>query len=220
MNHFIIQLILKETPVTPRSYSMRNRAASAAETRRRLIEATVTLHAERGILATKPADVAAKANVAITTYYKHFPSLESLVRACGGRLREIMPPPDPVSLAALPPDPAVCIAAMVRALFDDYEVRERWLYAGRTEERAIPELQESMKALRGVRDAFVRAALGDAAADPEAVGVATALVDFWAWRTLRREAALSQDQAIRAVTAAVQRVGSSGRSARDRSPTG
>lgn len=184
---------------------MRNRAASAAETRRRLIEATVALHGERGVLATRPADVAARADVALTTYYKHFPSLDDLVRACGGRLREMLPPPDPAGLAGLRRRPER-IAAMVRTLFDDYELRERWLHMARAEERAVPALQHSMSAQRAVRDAFVQAALGESADQRETAGVVAALVDFWAWRTLRREVGLSQAEAIRAVTVAVQRL--------------
>lgn len=183
---------------------MRKRAASAAETRRRLIEATVALHGERGVLATRPADIAARADVALTTYYKHFPSLDDLVRACGGRLCERLPPPDPAGLAGVRRPER--IAAMVRTLFDDYELRERWLHVARAEERAVPALQHSMSAQRATRDAFVQAALGESGDQRETAGVVAALVDFWAWRTLRREVGLSQAEAIRAVTVAVQRL--------------
>ncbi len=183
---------------------MRKRAASAAETRRRLIEATVALHGERGVLATRPADIAARADVALTTYYKHFPSLDDLVRACGGRLCEMLPPPDPARLAGVRRPEQ--IAAMVRTLFDDYELRERWLHVARAEERAVPALQHSMSAQRATRDAFVQAALGESGDQRQTAGVVAALVDFWAWRTLRREVGLSQAEAIRAVTVAVQRL--------------
>ncbi len=184
---------------------MAKRALSAQETRWQIIDAAVMLHAERGVLRTKPADIAARANVALTTYYKHFPFLGSLVRACTTRGRELNPPPDPATVAALPPDPAVRVAAMVRMLFDYYEVREPWLYAGRTEARLVPELRPIMEGLVTIRDAFVRAALVDAAADREPVGLATALVDFWAWRTLRREVGLTQEEVIRVVTETVKR---------------
>lgn len=179
---------------------MTRRAAHAAETRRRIVEATLALHAERGILGTKPADVAARANVALTTYYKHFPAVGDLVRACTSRGRELIPPPDLAALEGLPPDPAVRIEAMVRTLYQYYEAREPWLYAGRTEERHIPEVRPVLEGLGRVRDAFVRAALAPAAADRPTVGVVTALVDFWAWRTLRREVGLTQEEAIRRVT--------------------
>lgn len=189
----------------PRRYSTVRRAAMAQETRQRIVDAALALHAERGILGTKPAQIAARAEVALTTFYKHFPALGSLVRACTTRGRELIPVPDPAIVSALPRNLAVRIETMARTLFDFYEAREPWLYVGRTEERLVPELQPVLQAQRAVRDAFVRAALEGTGASREAVAVATALVDFWAWRTLRREVGLSQEQASDAVIATVRR---------------
>lgn len=190
---------------------MAKRAALAAETRRRIVDAAVALHAERGVLAAKPADIAVQADVALTTYYKHFPTIGDLVRACTTRGREVIPPPDLSALRALPPDPALRIEAMVRTLYQYYEAREPWLYAGRTEERHIPEVQPVMEGLRGVRDAFVRAALAGTGVGRQTVGVVTALVDFWAWRILRREVGLTREEMIRSVTEAAKRVAGVGR---------
>lgn len=190
----------------PRPYSMDKRAAQEAETRRRIVDAAVALHADRGVLGAKPTDIAARADVSLTTYYKHFPSLGDLVRACTTRGREMIPPPDPATVTALPPDPAVRIPAMVRALFQYYEAREPWIYAGRTEERHIPEVQPVMEGLRRVRDAFVQSALGSLKIGREAMGVVTALVDFWAWRVLRRDVGLIQEEVINGVTAALKRI--------------
>lgn len=190
----------------PRRYSSRKRAEKAQETRRRIVEAAFALHAERGIQGTRPQDIAARADVALTTYYKHFPTVGELVRACGARGMELTPPPDPAILAGLPQDPAAQIEAAVRALFAFYEAREEWLYTGWTEERFIPEIQFGMAHLREMRAAFVRGALALAAAGPEAVGVATALADFWAWHTLRREVGLTQEHAIDAVVKTVARI--------------
>ena len=189
----------------PRRYSTVRRAAMAQETRQRIVDAALALHAERGILGTKPAQIAARAEVALTTFYKHFPALGSLVRACTTRGRELIPAPDSAIVSALPPVPAVRIERMTRTLFEYYEAREPWLYVGRTEERLVPELQPVLQAQRAVRDAFVHAALEGTGASREAVAVATALVDFWAWRTLRREVGLSQEQASNAVIATVRR---------------
>lgn len=195
---------------------MQKRAALAAETRRRIVQATFALHAERGVRGTKPAAIAARANVALTTYYKHFPTMDDLVRACGARGREQAPPPDPATMAGLPRDPSVRIAAMVRTLFDYYQVREPWLYTGRTEERYFRDIQLGMAHLREVRDAFVRAALAPARPGGGAAGVVTALVDFWAWRTLRREVGLAQEEVIRSVIETVGRVAGVGRQDRRR----
>ncbi len=185
---------------------MLKRAAQAADTRRRIIEATQALHGQRGVLRSKPADIAARADVSLATYYKYFPTIGDLVRACTGRGREQVPPPEPGPLAYLPPHPAARIPAMVRALFQYYETREPWLYVGWTEERLVPELQPIMEKLRALGDAFVRAALADAQVGREIRGVATALVTFWTWRTLRRDVGLMQEEVIRSVTLALKRL--------------
>jgi AcrR family transcriptional regulator len=185
---------------------MQKRAAKEAETRQRIVDAAVALHREKGAWRTKPAEIAARANVSLATYYKYFPSLGAMVTACTARGRELIPPPDAESVAALPPDPAARIQAMVRTLFDYYEVREPWLYAGRTEEKLIPELRPAVDRLRGLREAFVRAALAPVVAGREVTGVVNALVDFWAWRTLRGEVGFTQEEATAHVADAIQRV--------------
>ncbi|MBI4608520.1 MAG: TetR/AcrR family transcriptional regulator [Candidatus Rokubacteria bacterium] len=166
----------------------------------------MSLHAERGIVTTKPADIAARANVALTTYYKHFPNLDSLVRACTERGRQRNPPPDPATIAALPPGPGARVSMMVETLFRYYALREPWLFTGRTEVRFVPQLQQVMAGLAVTRDAFVREALTPAGASPGAVAVTTALVDFWAWHTLRREVGLTEDEVVRVVVTTIWRV--------------
>lgn len=66
-----------------RKYEMRRRAAAVEETRRRILEATSACHREYGITATSLDDVARRAGVAIGTVYRHYPTLEHLVGACG-----------------------------------------------------------------------------------------------------------------------------------------
>jgi len=59
--------------MTPRSYQMGKRAESAAQTRQRIVQATMALHRDRGIAATTMKDIAARADVGIGTLYHHFP---------------------------------------------------------------------------------------------------------------------------------------------------
>ena len=63
------------------------------ETRRRILEATLSLHAEKGILGTSWQDIARRADVSVGTVYKHFPSLDELVPACGELMYAITRPP-------------------------------------------------------------------------------------------------------------------------------
>jgi AcrR family transcriptional regulator len=185
---------------------MRKRAALGTEVRRRIVDAAVQVHREKGALQAKPAEIAARANVSLTTYYKHFPTLGTLVTACTARGRELIPPPDPQTIDALPPEPGRRIPAMVRVLFDYYEAREPWIYAGRTEERFIPEVRPVMERLRSLREAFVRTTLIGTAAEAGGVAAANVVVDYWAWRTLRREYGFAQEDAIAATVRALRRL--------------
>ena len=84
---------------------MTRRASAAAQTRRRIVEATRELHIEQGIAATSWDDIAARAGVGVGTVYRHFPSLDELIPACGEIVRRPSrcPPrrPSPRSSAAL-----------------------------------------------------------------------------------------------------------------------
>src|SRR5438445_9796001 len=68
--------------MAPRAYRMTRRAAANAETRRRIVDAAIALHAEKGILGTSWPDIAKRADVALGTVYRHFPGLDQLVPAC------------------------------------------------------------------------------------------------------------------------------------------
>jgi len=65
-----------------RSYRLKQRAESAEETRRRLVEATFALHGEQGIAATTMKQIAERAGVGVGTVYHHFPTIEDTVAAC------------------------------------------------------------------------------------------------------------------------------------------
>jgi AcrR family transcriptional regulator len=72
---------------------MTRRSAAVKETRRRIVDATVALHAEQGVQTTSFEDVAGRADVALATVYRHFPTLEAIVHACGERTVELIHPP-------------------------------------------------------------------------------------------------------------------------------
>ena len=60
----------------PRKYDLGRRAAAAEQTRRRIVDATVALHAEQGIVATTYKDIAQRADVGVGTVYNHFPTVD------------------------------------------------------------------------------------------------------------------------------------------------
>src|SRR5918996_524602 len=72
---------------------MDKRRATVEETRQRILEATLALHSEKGIFGTSWQDIAKRADVSVGTVYKHFPSLDELVPACGELMYAITRPP-------------------------------------------------------------------------------------------------------------------------------
>ena len=110
--------------MSPRKYRMDKRKEAIEETRRRIVDATLDLHAEQGILATSWEDIAKKADVALATVYRHFPSLEELVPACGEQVIAIVKPPtlETVQEAfAAAPSRAERIKLLVHELFEFYD---------------------------------------------------------------------------------------------------
>jgi AcrR family transcriptional regulator len=81
--------------MSQRKYVMRQRAAAVEATRRRILEATSACHREQGIVATSIEDVARRAGVALGTVYRHYPTLDSLVGACGAVFMDRFALPDP-----------------------------------------------------------------------------------------------------------------------------
>ena len=84
-----------------REYRMRKRAEGFDATRERIVEATAALHYEQGVGATSYVQIAERAGVGPATVYRHFPTLGSLVEACGATVREEIQPPLPENTPAL-----------------------------------------------------------------------------------------------------------------------
>src|SRR6266511_25679 len=84
-----------------RRYELKQRAQRQADTRRRILEATVELHVERGLVATQITDIAQRAGVDRVTVYRHFPDLASLFKACAAHYYSAHPLPDPTAWAAI-----------------------------------------------------------------------------------------------------------------------
>src|SRR2546427_11743896 len=87
--------------MTPRAYKMERRAEASAETRRRIVDAAIALHAEKGVLGTSWADIARQADVAVGTVYRYFPTHDQLVSACTSENARRTRPPSPAMLAGV-----------------------------------------------------------------------------------------------------------------------
>jgi AcrR family transcriptional regulator len=77
-----------------RRYELKKRADGQRQTRRRIVEAAIELHATKGPVRTSVSEVARRAGVQRHTVYRHFPDERALGLACSGLYAERNPPPD------------------------------------------------------------------------------------------------------------------------------
>src|SRR3954451_10637574 len=155
-------------------YELKQRAERQAQTRQRIVEATVDLHTEVGPAATTISAIAERAGVQRHTVYSHFPDELQLGMACSGLHFERDPLPTAADLAsARPGEPR-----LRRAL------ELLYAYYGRNAQ------------LLGhvMRDAEVHAVTRDVAAvrfGPVFAGYAEAIAADWPARGRRRERLLA-----------------------------
>jgi AcrR family transcriptional regulator len=166
--------------VTPRKYTMDKRRAAVEATRRRILEATLALHAEKGIFGTSWQDIARRADVSVGTVYKHFPSLDELVPACGELMYAITRPPsleDAPQIFAEANSLEERLERLVFELFDFYERGAPYIETD-FQERRLPAVAEWEAYMRATIAGFVREALVPAGPDERMVQAVSALLDF------------------------------------------
>jgi AcrR family transcriptional regulator len=188
-----------------RRYSMRRRSTVVEQTRQRIVDATVELHNEQGVTATSMQDIAERAGVALATVYRHFPSLEDLVPACGRRNMELNPPPTEAVLAGLH-TAEQRVVAVVEALYANYESGCRPYEVGLAESTTLPVMAQQMEEVAAHVAGLVAAAIKPFKPDARQLRLAVGLCDFRVWRSLT-QAGLATDEAVafttRSITAAL-----------------
>jgi AcrR family transcriptional regulator len=159
---------------------MDKRKAAAEQTRRRILEATLALHSEKGIFGTSWQDIARRADVSVGTVYKHFPSLDELVPACGELMYAINRPPsleDAPRIFAEAHSPEERVGRLVEELFAFYERGASYIETD-FQERRLPAVREWEAYMRITIEGLVREALPHAGTDESTVQTASALLDF------------------------------------------
>ena len=184
--------------MTPRKYTMDKRRAAVEATRRRILEATLALHAEKGIFGTSWQDIAQRADVSVGTVYKHFPSLNELVPACGELMYAITRPPsleDAPEIFAGASSLEERLERLVFELFDFYERGAPYIETD-FQERRLPAVAEWEAYMRATIAGLVREALDPAGPDERAVQAMSALLDFSTYKSfLDRD--IQKDQAAK-----------------------
>lgn len=166
-----------------RRYRLGKRADAVAGTRRRIVEATISLHDEQGITGTSVRDVAQRAGVSAATVLNHFPTMGELIQACGELSNQLYPMPTPAVLVGAA-DPAERLRSAAGALFEWWEGMDRGWDPLQVDRRTLPAVDAWLREVEARHRALVAEALG-AEAPPKLVALATALTSMGSWRSMR-----------------------------------
>lgn len=184
--------------MTPRKYDMSRRAEAREETRRRIVEATAKLHGENGVFGTSWKEIAREADVSVATVYAHFPTLESLLPACGGLVMERARPPRPDSAAEIIGDAKSARERLERVaaeLFAYYERGGVHLDVDHRE-RKLPGMKEWEDSQRATVAGFVREALSPERPDAGTIQLVSAFLDLPTFRAMRSRG-IGVDRAVK-----------------------
>lgn len=172
--------------MTKRRYRRDRRAELQAETRERIIRATVELHARHGGLGTTFAMIAEKAEVSPQTVYNHFADRGALFGACTGHVNRMAPPLDLQRLreGASAEDR---LRRLAEAVYARHDFMAPWLKLGWHEAALIPELgavfAQGEAELRALVAALVQP---EREPDPFFLDFALVLLGYPAWEALTR----------------------------------
>lgn len=186
-----------------RPYNSALRKDAEAETIRRIVAATVQLHAEKGSVATTHADIAERAGVSVPTVYKHFPTRNALLPACIGEVSKEAPEIDPADIMAAP-DIGTRLHRLTQAMYDRYRYFHPWLRWTAVDAPLMPEIAEATTAGEKQLEMLVRTVLADSVAKeiPEDVlALVQVLLDYPAWQRLNQLLATPEEVSRAAVHA-------------------
>jgi len=178
-----------------RPYQLKQRAESAEETRKRLVQATFELHAEQGIADTTMKQIADRAGVGIGTVYHHFPTLDDTVTACGQMVMATYPPPTEAIFAGVP-TMKERLVRLAHALFDHQD--RVGLDMVRPDRDRSPIVRKFVDEDQEHRVELTRAALAPFAIDRDLIRMAAALLDIGVCRALQG-VGLTLDQAAETI---------------------
>lgn len=184
-----------------RTYTKSKRAEREAETRQRIVEATLGLHRDVGVARTTISMIAERAGVQRHTVYAHFPDESTLLMACSGLHMERDPLPSPEAWQATN-DPEQRLRQALTALYT-------WFAQNETITAAFHRDAEQHALLREINELrlgpSLRAFHESLAVGLGANGKAALLLamSFYTWRTLAREAGLEPAAVVELMVRAV-----------------
>ena len=196
-----------------RTYELKQRAERQRETRRRIVEAAVDLHATVGPSRTTVQAIAEKAGVTRPTVYAHFPDGRSLLEACSGHVRATVPPPDHTRWRSIA-DPGERLTTALSELYEYFERLEPLLENVQRDALVMPVVAEMngyrVRYLAEIRDLLVEGWEAQAAAAAHLRQAIGQSLEFRTWQSLVRHQGADADDAVRMMLALVSAVASGG----------
>jgi AcrR family transcriptional regulator len=183
-----------------RAYDMSSRAAAAADTRRRILAATLELAMEKLMVEITLDDVGRRADVHVKTVLRHFGSRDGLMAAMTEYARHEVgeerrsPPGD--------------VAGAVRVTVDHYELRGRAVLRALAQEQFDDTLREPMAAGRRThRETLAAAFAPQLETRPEGtLDLLVVALDVFTWRLLRLDRGLDRETTEARMRALVEAV--------------
>lgn len=185
-----------------RTYRLKKRAETQAETRQRIVEAAVDLHSTLGPARTTFSMVAEKAGVQRHTLYAHFPDERALLVACSGLAMERDPLPDVAPWRAIT-DRSERLRAVLTALYDWYgrnaDLAACVLRDAEYHALTRESVERSMGPFFKAYEEVLRTGMS-----PRQRALLQLAFSFHTWRTLVQQAGLRQAAAVEAMIEVVK----------------
>jgi AcrR family transcriptional regulator len=197
--------VQRKSATRRRPYRMRGRLEQIEETRRRIAQATVELHATLGPARTSISAIAERAGVQRHTVYYHFPDLISLFKACTEHGLRMIGPPDPETWRTIA-DPVQRVDHALGELYPLYRQNARLLGNVIRDMAALPELIEGSRQFLDLNEAWFKALADgwpDRSRNPTFEAAIRHALDFGTWLSLTSQG-LSDEEAVAAMTSFVQ----------------
>jgi AcrR family transcriptional regulator len=196
-----------DRPTMPgkRAYRMDTRAAAAAATGQRILQATIDLYIERWLEDLTLDDVAARAGVTVQTVLRRFGSKTGLIQAVGESLRQQIS-------SQRNQAPAGDIAGAVANLIDHYEATGDVTIRTLAQEQRHDVLHTLAEEGRAFHRAWVETTFGPLLAGrsagdrDDALTKLVVVTDLYVWKILRRDRSMGREQTERYVAEMVSAV--------------
>jgi AcrR family transcriptional regulator len=189
----VILTNMNSTATPSRGYRMQARAAAAAATAERILDATAEVFWERQVEQISLDEVARRAGVTVQTVIRRFGGREGLFVAAVDRETERV-------RRERQQAPVGDVAAAIRVLIDSYETTGDRMLGVLAEEQRAPHLGVILDRARALHRQWCERVFADALTGLTGVqrkrrlAQLVAACDLYTWKLLRRDAALSRAQ--------------------------